>query len=273
MSCESPVGGGYDISGLEPGAYTVAVRTTDLAGNIGPAATRTVTVSAAPVVTFLSGPDGRLDPVSGEPDGASGTENAVFTFESDQPGSTFECSVDGSDFLPCGGTTVPASGAAWVVENGTHEFDVRATNPQGIVGEEAVYEWLVNLAPDTAEPNSQFATGPENGTLLQEAIFTFTGTDNRTPSADLTFECALDSTTSWNSCTSPEQFSDLTRGSHTLRLRAIDAAGNVESTPDEYTWIVAPPPVVTILSGPGVEQEETTDTTRDLHVLGGRQPA
>ena len=260
-SCESPVGGGYDISGLEPGAYTVAVRTTDLAGNIGPAATRTVTVSAAPVVTFLSGPDGRLDPISGEPDGASGTENAVFTFETDQPGSTFECSVDGSDFLPCGGTTTPATGAAWVVENGTHEFAVRATNPQGIVGEETVYEWLVQLGADTTEPSSQFVTGPENGTLLQEATFTFSGTDNRTPAADLTFECALDSTTSWNSCTSPEQFSDLTRGSHTLRLRAVDAAGNVESTPAEYTWIVAPPPVATILSGPGVEQEETTDRT------------
>jgi len=261
VSCESPVGGGYDISGLEPGAYTVAVRTTDLAGNIGPAATRTVTVSAAPVVTFLSGPDGRLDPISSEPDGASGTENAVFTFETDQPGSTFECSVDGSDFLPCGGTTIPATGAAWVVANGTHDFVVRATNPQGIVGEEAVYGWLVNLAPDTTEPNAQFTSGPENGTLETVATFTFKGTDNRTPSANLAFECALDSTTSWNSCTSPEQFSDLTRGSHTLRLRAVDAAGNVESTPDVYTWIVAPPPVVTILSGPGVEQEETTERT------------
>ncbi|HEV2951926.1 MAG TPA: hypothetical protein VGZ51_07475, partial [Actinomycetota bacterium] len=52
-----------------------------------------------------------------------------------------------------------------------------------------------------------------------------------------------------------------TRGTHTLRLRAVDAAGNVESTPDAYTWTVAPPPVVTILSGPGVEQEETTDRT------------
>ncbi|MDZ5622522.1 right-handed parallel beta-helix repeat-containing protein [Nocardioides sp. HM23] len=260
-SCESPVAGGYDISGLEPGAYTVAVRATDLAGNIGPAATRAVTVSGAPVVTFLSGPDGRLDPVSGEPDGASGTENAVFTFESDQPGSTFECSVDGADYLPCGGTTLPASGAAWVVDNGEHQFSVRATNAQGIVGEEAAYEWLVQLSADVNAPTSQFRTGPENGTLLQEAIFTFTGTDNRTPSADLAFECALDSTTSWNSCTSPEQFSDLTRGTHTLRLRAVDAAGNIQATPAVYTWTVAPPPVVTILSGPGVDQEETTDRT------------
>ncbi|SDU18316.1 parallel beta-helix repeat (two copies) [Jiangella alkaliphila] len=259
-SCESPVGG-YDISGLEPGAYTVAVRATDLAGNIGPAATRTVNVSGAPVVTFLSGPDGRLDPISGEPDGASGTENAVFTFEADQAGSTFECSVDGSDFLPCGGTTLPATGAAWVVEDGEHQFAVRATSAQGIVGEEAVYEWLVVLGADVTEPNAQFATGPENGTLSQTATFTFAGTDNRTPAQELTFECALDSTTSWNSCTSPEEFSDLTRGTHTLLLRAVDAAGNVESTPAEFTWTVAPPPVTTILSGPGVEQEETTDRT------------
>ncbi len=96
-------------------------------------------------MTFLSGPDGRLDPVSGEPDGASQTENAVFTFTSDQPGSTFECSFDGADFLPCGGdVTRPGDRVRrWVVENGEHEFVVRATNPQGIVGEEAVYEWLV----------------------------------------------------------------------------------------------------------------------------------
>ena len=239
-SCDSPVEGGYDISGLEPGAYTVAVRATDLAGNIAPAATRTVVVSAAPIVTFLSGPDGRVDPISGEPDGASGTENAVFTFESDQPGSTFECSVDGSDFLPCGGMSDPATGAAWVVDNGEHEFVVRATNAQAIVGEEAVYEWLVALGPDVTPPSSSFNTGPQNGTLLQEAIFTFSGSDNRTPALELTFQCALDSTTSWNSCTSPEQFSDLTRGTHTLRLRAVDAAGNVQATPAVYTWTVAP---------------------------------
>ena len=254
--CESP----HELS-LDPGAYTFAVRVLDLAGNTGPAATRLVIVAAAPVVTFLSGPDGRLDPISGEPDGASATENAVFTFISDQPGSSFECSADGTAFLPCGGLTLPATGAAWVVENGEHEFVVRATNPQGIIGEEAVYEWLVELGPDVTEPNSTITSGPETGTLLQEATFTFTGTDNRTPGLDLSFECALDSTTSWNSCTSPEMYSDLVRGTHTLLLRAVDAAGNVETTPDSHTWVVAPPPVVTILSGPGVEQEETTDRT------------
>ena len=131
-----------------PGEYTFAVRAVDLAGNAGPAATRTFTVAAAPVVTILSGPDGRIDPTTGEPAlPFSSSESAVFTFASDQPGSTFECSVDGSDFLPCGGLSEPWTHAAWVVESGTHEFVVRATNPQLILGEETVYEWLVQLGP------------------------------------------------------------------------------------------------------------------------------
>ena len=256
----------YEINGLEPGAYTVAIRAVDLAGNIGPAAMRAVTVAAAPLVTILTGPDGRIDPATGEPAlPFSATENAVFTYSANQPGVTFECSLDGADFVPCNTESGTGPGvfvhAFWVVESGEHSFEVRATNAQAIVGEEVVYEWFVQLGPDVTAPNASILTGPQNGTLLQEAIFTFTGSDNRTPAVDLSFECALDSTTSWNSCTSPEQYSDLTRGSHTLRVRAVDAAGNIDGSPAEYTWIVAPPPVVTILSGPGVEIEESTDTT------------
>jgi hypothetical protein len=264
-SCTPDVGGGYDISGLEPGAYTVAVRALDMAGNLGLAATRQVTVADAPLVTFLSGPHGRLDPISGIPDGSSGTENAVFTYKANQPGVTFECSLDGADFVGCNTPSGTVEGAyvhaAWVVENGTHELEVRATNAQGLVGPESRYEWVVELAADAIEPNTTITSAPENGTLNTVATFSFTGTDNRTPSRNLTFECALDTTTAWNSCVAPQQFSDLTRGSHTLNVRAKDAAGNFDSTPASYTWVVAPPPVVTILSGPGVEVEESTDRT------------
>ncbi|HEX7255365.1 MAG TPA: right-handed parallel beta-helix repeat-containing protein [Gaiellaceae bacterium] len=260
--CDSP----HAVGGLDPAQYTFAVRAVDLMGNAGPAATRSFTVVGMPVVSILSGPDGRIDPDTGVPSQPfSNTESAVFTFSSDQPGSTFECSLDGGEFLPCNTPAGTEEGvfayAAWVVLSGGHEVAVRATNAQGIVGEETVYEWLVELGPDITEPSTTITSGPENGTLSQIGIFTFTGSDNRTATADLSFECALDSTTSWSSCTSPEQFENLSRGSHTLRVRAIDAAGNMDSTPAEYTWIVAPPPVVTILSGPGVEVEGSTDTS------------
>jgi parallel beta-helix repeat protein len=265
-SCDSPVGGGYEINGLEPGAYTVAVRAVDLAGNVGVPATRAVTVAAAPVVTILSGPAGRIHPETGVPSlPPSTTEHAVFTFRADQPGATFECSLDGSDFVPCNAASGTTPGvfvhAFWVVESDEHEVAIRATNPQLLVGEEAVYEWVVALGPDVVPPNTSFGTGPQNGTQLLEAAFTFTGLDNRTPTLDLEFECALDSTTSWSSCTSPEQLSDLTRGTHTYRVRAIDAAGNIDPTPAAYTWTVSPPPVATITDGPGVEEEETTSRT------------
>ena len=128
------------------------MRAIDLAGNTGAAATRTVTVAAAPVVTFLSGPDGRRDPVSGAFDGASGTENAVFTFSVRPAGLDVRVLVRRRPTSCRAARAIRATGAAWVVENGEHEFAVRATNAQGIVGEESVYEWLVELAPDIAEP-------------------------------------------------------------------------------------------------------------------------
>ncbi len=210
--CESP-----HSAGAEPGAYTFAVRAVDLMGNAGPAATRALTIVGEPVVTILSGPDGRLDPVTGEPRlPFSATEQAVFTYKADQPNVTFECSIDGADFVPCNTPAGTEEGvfvhAGWVSFSDTHSFEVRATNAFFIVGQEVGYEWVVELGPDIVEPNSQFATGPENGTMLQVADFTFVGTDNRSLSVDLQFECALDSTTEWNSCVSPQQFSDLTRG-------------------------------------------------------------
>jgi parallel beta-helix repeat protein len=264
----APCAAPHELSGLEPGEYTFAVRALDLAGNAGPAATRAVTVAAAPVVSILTGPNGRIHPVTGEPSlPFSATESAVFTFRSDRAGSTFECSLDGADFVACNTPSGAEDGvfvhAVWIVDSGTHELEIRATNAQGIVSTEAVYEWVVELGPDFTEPSTVITSGPENGTLNTVATFRFTGSDNRTPAAGLRFECALDTTTAWNSCVSPQQFSDLTRGSHTLHVRAIDAASNVDTSPAAYTWIVAPPPLVTITSGPGVDPqpEESTSTT------------
>ncbi len=261
-SCDSP----HSVNAA-PGNYTFAVRALDLAGNTGPAATRAITFVAAPVVTILSGPPGKIDPVTGVADGASTSEAAILTFRSDQDGSTFECSLDGGDFVSCNTPAGSDPGvftqAYWVVESGEHEVEIRAINPQGVVGDEAVYEWLVALGPDTVPPNTTITSGPTSGTLSTSATFTFTGTDNRTPTANLRYECALNSTTSYSSCVSPQQYGDLARGSHTLRVRAIDVAGNMDPTPAIYTWIVAPPPIVTITSGPGIDPapEESTSTS------------
>ena len=73
----------------------------------------------------------------------------------------------------------------------------------------------------------------------------------------MTFQCALDGT-AYSSCTSPEQYSDLLRGVHTLRVRAVDAFGNADPTPATFTWRVDLPPVVALVTFP----EEVTEQTQ-----------
>ena len=109
----------------------------------------------------------------------------------------------------------------WVIETGTHEFEVRATNPEGVVEEPAAaYEWPVDVSDRTSRgPNTTITSAPTNPTASDVATFSFTGSDNRTLAANLRFECALDGT-AFNSCVSPQQFSDLTHGTHTLLVRA-----------------------------------------------------
>src|SRR5918998_2084744 len=102
------------------------------------------------------------------------------------------------------------------------------------------------------------------------ANFQFTGSDNRTAPNNLVFECALDGT-AYSSCTSPEQFSDLTRGQHVLLVRARDAAGNFDDTPARYEWRVESPPVATILSGPG-GGEGITDSTNATFTFASDVP-
>ncbi len=76
-------------------------------------------------------------------------------------------------------------------------------------------------------------TGTQTGSM----IISFTGSDNYSADAMLTFECRLDNG-AWSSCTSPKTYTDaeLSAGQHTFYVRAIDEAGNVDDSPDTHTW-------------------------------------
>ncbi|HEV2951915.1 MAG TPA: hypothetical protein VGZ51_07420, partial [Actinomycetota bacterium] len=117
----------------------------------------------------------------------------------------------------------------------------------------------MELGPDTTGPSTTITSAPPAVDPLSVATFEFTGSDNRTAPEDLTFECALDGT-AYNSCSSPDQWSDLTRGTHTLLVRARDATGNFDPTPASYTWLVELPPLTTILTGPPELTESTAAT-------------
>jgi Calcineurin-like phosphoesterase len=85
---------------------------------------------------------------------------------------------------------------------------------------------------DTTPPNVTISSGPGD-TSDGAATFTFSGTDNVTPAANLTFQCKLfrGSTTvsNWAACTSPKTYSGLADGDHTFRVRGTDSSNNVSA--------------------------------------------
>jgi hypothetical protein len=76
------------------------------------------------------------------------------------------------------------------------------------------------------------AANPPDPSTSSSSSFSFTSTY---PSA--TFECRMDGGV-YSPCTSPKVYAGLSDGSHTFEVRAMDAAGNVDSTPAGYTWTV-----------------------------------
>ena len=87
------------------------------------------------------------------------------------------------------------------------------------------------LAPDTTIDSS-----PSNPTNSSSASFTFSGTDTG-GSGVASFECDLDGG-GFSACTSPQNYTSLSDGSHTFQVRAIDGAGNVDPTPASFTWTI-----------------------------------
>jgi Bacterial Ig-like domain len=99
---------------------------------------------------------------------------------------------------------------------------------------------------DTAPPETTIDSKPEALTNSTSASFSFSSNE-----AGSSFECKLDSP-NFTSCTSPQNYSNLSDGLHTFQVRATDVAGNVDATPDSYSWTVdTKPPETTITPSSG----------------------
>src|SRR5215212_117275 len=87
--------------------------------------------------------------------------------------------------------------------------------------------------PDTTPPETTIDAKPNDPSNNASPSFGFTSTE-----ANSTFECSVDGG-AYASCTSPKSLSSkLSDGSHTFAVKATDAAGNTDATPDSYTWTV-----------------------------------
>jgi len=114
----------------------VRVRATDDVGNTEAASSRTFDFDATE-------PETSIDSVQPDP---TNSPNASFDFSSNEPGSSFECAIDGGAWTAC---TSPK--AYLGLSDGSHSFDVRATDTAGNTdGNPASVFWTV----DTTAPSS-----------------------------------------------------------------------------------------------------------------------
>ena len=206
LPCTSP----KTLDPLAEGSHTLLVRATDEAGNIESTASHTWFVD-------LTEPVSTIDVAPADPD-----NNAAPTFEfsgtdnHSAPGAlTFECDLDGAGFSPC---TSPHALAG--LTEGSHTFSVRATDEAGNTESTAIYTWFVDLT----EPVSSLDVTPPDPDNNAAPTFEFSGTDNHSAPAALTFECDLDGA-GFSSCTSPHTLVAVPEGSHTFSVRGHRRGG------------------------------------------------
>lgn len=107
----------------------------------------------------------------------------------------------------------------------------------------------VSLTIDNTAPASSFTQTPASSTSETTARFTFAASESAS------FQCSLDGS-AFAMCPSTVAFTSLARTSHTLRLRAIDQAGNIQGTPVSYSWqIIEVPDTVTAPSSTGDQRQ------------------
>lgn len=219
-SCPS----GKTYAGLADGEYTFKVRATDQAGNQQTAPTEfswTVDNSLADTTP----PETKIDSAPPDP---SLSSTVSFTYESNEPGSSFECSLDGAPFAPCATTGATYSGLA----DGPHSFQVRAVDPSAnvdptpagysfsvLAGSPAPLQLPPPAPTPTPSPKLFFTAKPAAKSKDRTPTFRF-----RSDPAGASFRCAIDSEP-FRACRSPfTPKKPLSFGRHKLSVRAAGAS-------------------------------------------------
>src|SRR5205807_974290 len=130
------------------------------------------------------------------PTNPSNSSSPSFSFSS-EAGASFQCALDGAAFAAC---TSPKSYTD--VADGSHTFQVKATDTAGNTGAAASYTWTV----DTVSPTASITATPTNPTNSSAPSFSFSS------EAGASFQCALDGA-AFASCSSPKSYTEIGRAS------------------------------------------------------------
>ena len=181
--------------------------------------------------------------ITGKPSNPSNVSRPTFTFGSTDSGSgvaSYTCRFEGLPSFACSSPFTPTT----PLNDGPHQFFVRATDAAGNSSADASYFWVL----DTGKPDTRLDIHPDAVTNQTFTALSFVGSDD-SGSLDH-FECRLDAPV-FTTCDSPI-FTDLAEGTHHFEVRAVDRAGNVDDTPASWDWrIDLTAPTVTIAAAPG----------------------
>jgi hypothetical protein len=218
----------------QDGKYTFGVKAKDPAGNQGGVTTYTWNVDTSlgdktpPETTLKTHP---TDPTE--------SATATFTYESNEPGSTFECKLDAAAFAAC-----PSSGITYTsLALGPHAFQVVAIDPSNnkdptpagfsftVVSPPPPHEEPPHEEPPKRTPDTKITSKPGAKTHDRTPTIKFKATV-----AGSTFQCKLDGQ-GFKSCRSPLTTKTLSFGRHTIKVRAV--SGRVsDPTPAQVSFEV-----------------------------------
>ncbi|HJR85181.1 MAG TPA: Ig-like domain-containing protein, partial [Nitrososphaeraceae archaeon] len=233
---------------LKDGSHTFTVLSQDNAGNKDstPASFTWTVDTMAPTTSIASAVDGNNNTISNK--GNTESSSIKFEFSGTDPSGVgvdhLECSIDNSKYVVC---TSPFEFHN-LIRDGTHTFNVVSVDKVGnIDSSPALFTWTV----DTAEPTTNIITATDGNKIILDngsntnsdsMSFEFSGKDtggNENSGVGIShFECNIDNSR-YVTCTSPFEFPNiLNDDSHTFTVLAVDSAGNKDSSPASFTWIV-----------------------------------
>lgn len=145
--------------------------------------------------------------------------------------------VDSGSYAACSSPVTTG-----LLGDGPHTFYVRATDTAG--NTDATPDSRA-FSVDATAPETTIDSGPSGPTNDPTPTFGFSSDDGAA-----SFECKVDSG-SYAACTSPATTGSLSDGPHTFYVRATDAVGNTDATPDSRSFTVdTTAPVVPTLIAP-----------------------
>ncbi len=193
--------------------------------------------------------------ITSTPPRVSPSATATFTFAASTPGPVFRCQIDNGTIEPC---TSPYTRGG--LSEGSHSMRVYVIGDDyaGATNWEYAY-WTV----DTIPPETSVSVYSAGSPYAEGAV-------RISPYANDTvrYECALDGGP-FGPCPPNNVYAGLAVGPHSVLVRAIDDAGNVDGTPASASWIVrgATPRAVFDPAGPPQAGRSSTVSVLDGDVL------